>query len=294
MRPPLLGFIGVGRVGSALARALSAAGYPVGPVWSRTPERAAQLVNLLPRASQADTPAAVAKGAALVIVAVPDRSIAAVVESARWCAGTAVVHTAGGTPIAALASAYAHGAETGGWHPLKSFAGDPDDADLRGISFAVEAEGALHDTLLGMIEALGGHPFDLPPGERVRYHASAALASNGLVALLAEAAELWGAFGVGRAAALAALLPLVRGTVQNLQTLGLPGALTGPLERGDCETVAAHLAVVDATPAGGLYRSVQRHALRLAEEKGGIDRDEANALQALLRDEADGATVTGK
>jgi predicted short-subunit dehydrogenase-like oxidoreductase (DUF2520 family) len=277
-------------VGSALARALSAAGYAVGPVWSRTPERAAWLANYLPDASVVETPSGVAKGAALVIAAVPDRAIAETVGLARWCAGTAVVHTSGGTPVAALAPAYGQGAATGGWHPLKSFAGGPDDADLRGIAFAVEAEDELRDTLHEMTAALGGTAFDLPAGARARYHASAALASNGLVALLAEAAGLWRSFGVDRAAALTALLPLVWGTVQNLESLGLPVALTGPVERGDRETVAAHLAALGSVPAAEqAYRTLSARAVKLAEEKGGISGEEGNALRALLGVEGCGA-----
>jgi predicted short-subunit dehydrogenase-like oxidoreductase (DUF2520 family) len=95
---------------------------------------------------------------------------------------------------------------------------------------------------------------------------------------------------VDRAAALAALLPLVRGTVQNLDALGIPAALTGPVERGDRETVAAHLAALASAPdANETYRTLSRRAVALAEEKGGISKDEGEALRALLRDEVCGA-----
>ena len=284
MQRPVIGLIGAGRVGSALTAALSRGGCQIGPIWSRSEQRAARAAAGLPGAGVAGSPAAVAKGAALVIVAVPDRAITATVAQVRWCAGTAVVHTSGGTPVAALDSAYQQGAEIGGWHPLKSFAGRDADADLRGITFAIEADPPLRETLHALTEAVGGAPLELRADDRALYHASAVLASNALVALLARAASLWTPLGRSRGEALRALLPLVQGTVQNLESLGLPAALTGPVERGDVTTVAGHLAALaTAAPAvADVYALLSRGMLALAEEKGGIEKQNATALTALL------------
>jgi predicted short-subunit dehydrogenase-like oxidoreductase (DUF2520 family) len=294
MSEPLIGVVGAGRAGSALATALAAAGYHVGPVSGRDGERAARLAAGLPDAVAVATAQDVADRADLTIVATPDRAIADIAAAVRWRAGMAVVHTSGGTPVAVLLPAQRDGAAIGGWHPLKSFAGAASDADLRGVTFAVEAEGGLRAHLHAMTAAVGGRALDLRAADRARYHASAALASNALVALLADAASLWTAFGWSRAEALAALLPLVRGTVENLATLGLPQALTGPVERGDVATVRAHLTALaaDAPAVTDTYRLLSRRALALAMEKGGIGEEETRALTALLTGCLTGVTMT--
>lgn len=278
-----IGVIGVGRAGGATARALAAAGFRVGPLWSRNPDHAASIAATIPDAWTADSPRAVAGAAALVLIAVPDRAIAEVVDGIVWPPETAVAHLSGGSPLSVLDGAARAGCLVGGWHPLKSFAGVPTDADLNGVTVAVEAPEPLRTTLHELARAVGARPFDLPPEARIRYHASAALASNALVALLAQAAALWQTWGATRAEGLAALLPLVRGTVANLGSAGLPAALTGPVERGDVSTVCRHLGALDTAPAtAGIYKVLSAAALALAEEKGGISRENATALRALL------------
>jgi len=291
-----IGIIGTGRTGSALALALCRAGYDVGPLWSRRPARAQAVAARMPGAFPVPCMQAVVDGADLVILAVPDRAIAEVAGSLRWQPGKAVVHTSGGTAVAALLSAARDGAVTGGWHPLKSFAGAQDDSDLAGITFAIESgDAALRRALHELTHALGGLPLTLDAEDRVLYHAAAALASNGVVALLAEATALWSALGVGREAALRALLPLVQGTVANLAAVGLPGALTGPVERGDMVTVAAHLdAIHDRAPETvAVYRALNRRALALAVEKGGRNEEQLTALSALLTDRRSCTIVEG-
>lgn len=281
MSQQVIGIVGTGRVGGAIAVALSRAGVRVGPLWSRACARAQVVASRVDGAWAVSAAMDVAAASDLTIIAVPDREIAPTCATIRWRRGAIVVHTSGGTSLTALLSASEAGAHTGGWHPLKSFAGTPRDADLAGVTFAIEAESPVRETLLSLTDAVGAVPIFLQPGHRARYHAAAALASNGLVALVAEAAGMWGAFGVDRAEALTALLPLVEGTVANLRAVGLPGALTGPVERGDVETVHAHLAAMDMRDSAA-YRALGRTAVRLAGEKGGLTDEQRRALDALL------------
>ena len=293
MSDVVIGVIGTGRVGSALARALAAAAYRVGPLWSRRPERATACATAVPGAWAAASPQAVADDAQLVIVATPDRVIGDVAVAVHWRPATAVVHTSGGTPVAALSPAATAGCATGGWHPLKSFAGGTGDTDFHHITFAIEAEADLRARLYALTAALGGSALDLRSQDRPLYHASAALASNALVALLAQAAALWARFGRSREDGLTALLPLVRGTVENLSALGLPHALTGPVERGDVPTVAQHLAALAQAGDGALasYRALSEAALDLAAEKGRTTEQELTALRALLADRSNGVAL---
>lgn len=292
MSQQVIGIIGTGRVGGAIAVALSRAGVRVGPLWSRACAHAHEVASRVVGAWAVPAAADVAAASDLTIIAVPDRAIAPVCESIPWRRGAMVVHTSGSMSRDALASAAAAGAQVGGWHPLKSFAGTPRDADLAGSTFAIEAESSVRGALLSLTDAVGGVPIFLEPGDRARYHAAAALASNGLVALLADAAEMWGEFGIDRAHALAALLPLVEGTVANLRAVGLPDALTGPVERGDVETVRAHMAAMDVRESAA-YRALGRTAVRLADERGRLTDEQRRALDALLAEPVVGVVECG-
>jgi predicted short-subunit dehydrogenase-like oxidoreductase (DUF2520 family) len=137
-----------------------------------------------------------------------------------------------------------------------------------------------------MAVALGGRPLALH-GDRAVYHLSAAIASNYLVTLLDLAAGLWGELGLSKEEGLRALLPLVRGTVENLDRVGLPAALTGPIARGDVGTIERHLAVLDrvAPEARTMYKELARRTIPIALAKGRIDAAAARRLATSLGDE---------
>jgi predicted short-subunit dehydrogenase-like oxidoreductase (DUF2520 family) len=118
--------------------------------------------------------------------------------------------------------------------------------------------------------SLGMRPFRVADDQRVAYHAAATIASNHLVALLGQASRIAAESGVPPEA----LLPLVRATLDNVDTLGPEAALTGPVARGDADTVSRHL---DTLPAADqrAYRALAAEALRLT------GRDDV-ALELLL------------
>jgi predicted short-subunit dehydrogenase-like oxidoreductase (DUF2520 family) len=126
----------------------------------------------------------------------------------------------------------------------------------------------------------------IQPGGKVRYHAAAAIISNYTTVLARAASGLLASIGSDDDGALEALLPLLRGTVDNLGTVGLPGALTGPIARGDAATVTAHLADLRAhLPAlVEAYVALGRLAVGLALEKGPIDDAAAARLREVLGD----------
>jgi hypothetical protein len=122
------------------------------------------------------------------------------------------------------------------------------------------------------------------------------LASNYLVTLLGAATDLWAGWGVGREDALRALLPLARATIENLEAVGLPAALTGPIARGDVGAVRIHeewLHAHTATGEGGekgddlrdAYSALGRLTLPLAREKGALDTAAIEAMRRALKDD---------
>jgi predicted short-subunit dehydrogenase-like oxidoreductase (DUF2520 family) len=167
----------------------------------------------------------------LVLLCVPDRAIAEV--AAQLPRGPWVAHVSGATPLAALDP---HERRFG-MHPLQSFATTGRPEQLDGAWAAVTAEsGEARAVGLWLAETLGLRPFELEDGRRSAYHAGAAFASNYLVTLRTAAGSLLEAAG----APPEALDPLIRGVVEN----GFE--LTGPIARGDWETVERHLAVIRA------------------------------------------------
>jgi predicted short-subunit dehydrogenase-like oxidoreductase (DUF2520 family) len=286
---PRIGFIGAGRTGTALAVALAEAGYEVVAVASRSPASAQALARRLSGARAVESAQEVVNAADLVFLTVPDDQIRDVSAKLRWRAGVAAVHTSGVETREALSVAASQGAETASLHPLQTLADLEHGAEkLRGSVVAVEADGALRERLLALVEALGATPVELRAEDKALYHASAVLVSNYVVTLAKLATDLWLRFGWERPAALQALLPLLRGTVANLETVGLPAALTGPVTRGDVATVRRHIeALSEAAPdLLATYRALGLQTIAVALAKGGLNAAPAEQLRRLLADES--------
>ena len=281
-----MALLGAGGAGSALGVGLAAAGIAVTAVWSRRFERAQQLAARLPGAHAVGDPQQACDRGALVVLAVPDSAIAPLCAQLRWRPGQAVIHLAGAYGRELLAPAARAGAETGAFHPLQTFAGAADPAAWQGVGIAIDADPPLADELVWLARQLGAEPFLLDPAQRPLYHAAAAIAANGFVALVGTAAELLGrAAGLERARAVRHLLPLVRGVLRNLEQLGLPQALTGPVARADRATLERHVAALaQAAPEWQtLYRELCRAMLPLARERAAGDSERLAALEALAQ-----------
>ncbi len=282
---PTIGFIGAGTVGTALAVRLSGRGYSVVAASSRTFASAKRLAGEV-NGCQAYTEAqAVADRAELVFVTTPDDAIAHVAAETRWRSGQSVVHCSGADSLDILEPARAAGAEVGGFHPLQTFASLAQALEnIPRSTFALESEEPLLTVLKEMAKALEGHWVELKAGDKVLYHAAAVFACNYLVTLVKLATDLWQVFRVPTAEAAQALTPLLRGTLNNIETVGLPGCLTGPIARGDLGTISKHLAALkEAAPTLlPAYRELGLQTIPIALAKGRLGPTRAEELRALL------------
>lgn len=281
-----IGFIGCGRMGSALAIALHAAGYNVTSVSSLHYESAAALAKRIPGCRAYAGPRELAKAVDTVFITTPDDAITPVCESITWQSGQSVVHCSGADAMAALSSAGQNGAETGVLHPLQTFNGsETGENPFAGVTFAVEAGGDLYGVLADMAKRLGGRTVNIPAHLKALYHISAVMASNYLVVLAGMSAALWQNWGICRDDALQALLPLIKKTVSNLETAGINASLTGPVARGDAGTLQKHLAALDQYAAGiePLYRQLGLQAVTMGLAKGSIDATDAEKLRGVLK-----------
>jgi predicted short-subunit dehydrogenase-like oxidoreductase (DUF2520 family) len=282
---PRLAFVGAGRVGRALARGFSRAGYPVVAVASRSRASADQLAAAIPGCRAERAAQAAVEAADLVFLTVPDDAIGTVAGALAWRPGVGVVHASGAAEVGVLAPAAERGAWTGGFHPLQAFT-DPEVAlaGLSGCVVAIEADGPLAARLVALAQALGARPITLPAGARALYHGAGSFAAAFIVALLHEAVRIWRGFGMSEADALAALVPLARGTLDAVARNGAVQGLTGPIARGDVGTVARHVAAFDALDArtAAFYREMAERVIPIALELGGLSPERAQELRELL------------
>jgi predicted short-subunit dehydrogenase-like oxidoreductase (DUF2520 family) len=279
-----LGFIGAGRVGTGLALSFARAGCRVVAVASRSAASAKRLSRRL--GTRPATPQEVADRADIVFLTVPDDAIEAVSSAIRWRAGTACVHTSGAAELDVLGKIVADGALAGGFHPLRMF-GEPGKAfDLRGCAVAIAGPDALAKKLERLARAIGARPLRLPEGGRVLYHIAANFSGAFAIALVAEAVELWKKLGIGERDALRALLPLLRGSVDNVEKLGIAGALGSVVARGDVGTIRKHLEVLarEAPESLPLYRLLSLRTVPVAIEKGTLRREITEEIVKLLSD----------
>jgi predicted short-subunit dehydrogenase-like oxidoreductase (DUF2520 family) len=277
----VLGFIGAGPVGRTLATACGRAGRTVLIAHARPGSHDDGDAPF----SWADSPGAVAARADITFLTVPDDCIAGVCRGIPWRSGTAVVHCSGATELEALDAAAADGAVVGGFHPLQMFANPAVALEgLAGCAVGIEAKPPLADDLAELGRLIGLRPFTLPPGVRARYHASATYVGPFVIALLREATAIWQSFGAEEGEAIAALTPLLHGTIAAVGDRGLAGGMGGCVARGDVGTVRAHLAALDALgpDTGALYRSLARRTVPLAVERGTLGDAQAAQIAAIL------------
>jgi predicted short-subunit dehydrogenase-like oxidoreductase (DUF2520 family) len=258
-------------VGAALALLLDAAGEPVAAIASRSPQRAQAAAALLGGRALAVPFADLPRHAGRLLIAVPDDAIAAVAaELARNGARGIALHTSGALGPEALSPLAERGVACGTLHPLQTITGtaDPETA-LSGVAFSVWGEGPAVEWAESIATLCRGTILRIPPEARALYHAAAVMASNYVIALVDAAACLMERAGVEREQALRAVAPLVRTSAENAVTRGPVDALTGPIERGDAATVAAHLAALEGCPETirAMYSAAGLHTITIARRK---------------------------
>ncbi len=281
-----LGFIGAGIVGTALAVRLSSKGYQVVAVSSRSQTSAQNLAQTISGCRAFAKNQDVTDTAELVFITTPDDTIATVASQLKWHAGQSVVHCSGADSTEILQPARKLGVHVGAFHPLQSFANAKQAIEnIPGSTFVVEAETPLLATLKDMATALGGHWIELKASDKVIYHAAAVIACNYLVTLVKLATDLWQTFSIPPHQATQALLPLIRGTIHNIDTVGIPQCLTGPIARGDTGTIKKHLDALQKKAPSLLstYRELGLQTIPIALAKGRINKQQAQELQAILR-----------
>jgi predicted short-subunit dehydrogenase-like oxidoreductase (DUF2520 family) len=285
-----IGVISAGRVGSVLGAALRRAGHEVVAVCAVSEASQRRAEELLPGAAVMP-PDEVARQADLVLLAVPDDELAGLVrglvntESLR--AGQMLVHTSGAHGSAVLAPAAEMGVLTVAMHPAMTFTGRAEDVErLSSACMAVTADVDEAGWHVGEALALelGMEPVQVPEESRRLYHAALTHGANHLITLVNECAGLLREAGVDLPDRVMA--PLLSASLDNALRFG-DRAITGPVMRGDTDTVRAHLrALAEADPAAvDGYRELARRTADRATRIGLLRADRAKEVETALDEE---------
>ena len=280
-----VGVVGAGRVGTALAVALRRAGHRIAAASAVSQASRERVERFLP-GTVVLQPGEVVAAADLVLLTVPDDALGGLVRGLAATgvplAGRMLAHVSGRHGLAVLQPAADLGALPLALHPVMTFTGRPDDADkLAGISFGVTAPDVLRPAAEVLVMEMGGEPVFIAEADRDLYHAALAGAANHLVTQVVQATDLLARAGVKHPARM--LGPLLSAALDNALRLG-DAALTGPVARGDADTVAGHLdalraAAPEALPA---YLALARLTATRAMASGMLSTPDAQRLLDVL------------
>ncbi len=287
-----VGVIGAGRVGAVLGAALADAGHDVVAAAGLSADSAERAARLLPGVPLVPADQVVA-ASDLVVLAVPDDTlpglVAGLAGTGAWRAGQIAFHTSGAHGLAVLAPAERAGVLPLALHPAMTFSGAVEDADrLPGAPFGVTSRPEHRPVAETLVLEMGGEPFFVAEEDRRLYHAALVTGANHLVTLVAEAADLLRAAGVGSPERV--LAPLLTAALDNGLRRGDRG-LTGPVSRGDVGTVGEHLdTLAERAPASvDAYVAMARRTTERALAAGRLKRHEGAPLLDLLSASADAA-----
>jgi len=278
-RKPTISIIGTGRLGGALAIALTRRGYPLAYLVARNRRNAKKVASLL------DVPSTVLaakelgrlKDLELIVISTPDDQLSEVVARLSQVEvdpslKPVTLHTSGALSSAVLSPLIQKGWSVGSIHPLIAVTEPQSGADLlRGGFWCVEGQKRAVSLARMIVRDLEGKSFSLEAKYKPLYHAAAVMSSGQVVALFRVALQMLEKCGLSYKQSKQILLPLIESAVSNLTTKGEALALTGSFARGDLQTIRLHLDSLskkEFADTAELYRLLGLQSVLLAEENG--------------------------
>lgn len=282
-----IGIIGVGVVGGAIAALLNDRGYLIHGLSSRDITKVTSLAAQL-NCKVIKEPTDLVKDCDVVFITTPDSIIGdicikaernKVIKSKQY-----IIHMSGALTSEVLHSAKESGAYVLSMHPLQSFASlEEAIKNIPNSYFALEGDKEAIILAEEIVKGLEGIAIEINKESKPIYHAAACVASNYLVALANLSIEFLAKANFTEDQAQKALLPLIKGTINNIEKLGTIKALTGPIARGDYKTVENHLKALGLDPEKNmLYRQLGAYTTKIALKKGTITTDTQSDIEKLL------------
>jgi predicted short-subunit dehydrogenase-like oxidoreductase (DUF2520 family) len=283
-----IAIIGLGKVGTAIGHLLKKSGHEIIAISDKS---AAALKKALPYTGGKtfrDPKKAVVK-ADVILITTPDDAIFNAcneISDSQLVKDKFVFHMSGAGGLDLLDSAKSAGAVIAGIHPLQSFSSvDNAIINIPGSVFGITADKKAGKQAKIIVRDLGGIPVLVSPDQKPLYHAAACFASNYLVSLLNVVESIYRSVGIKEANARRAYLPLIYGTLKNIEASDPVLALTGPIARGDISTIQKHISAIDEQipKYSLLYSVLGLIATDIAQKKGTLSSKKAKKITDLLK-----------
>jgi predicted short-subunit dehydrogenase-like oxidoreductase (DUF2520 family) len=280
--------VGAGMVGTAIGYLLKKAGYEIVAIADKS---AAAL-----RRAQSYTggkayrkPQEILHEADCILITTPDDIILSVCKDialSPLIKGKYIFHMSGAGGLDLLEPAKKAGAAVASIHPLQSFSSiDNAIQNIPSSYFGITADAKAKTRAETIVLALGGKPIYISSKQKSLYHAAACVASNYLVSLLNVVESIYQSIGISEKDAKKAYLPLIYGSLKNIELSGSIQALTGPIVRGDSGTIQKHVDAINANlpQYASLYSSLGLVTVNLARKKGTLNLRQAKKISDILK-----------
>jgi predicted short-subunit dehydrogenase-like oxidoreductase (DUF2520 family) len=289
-KQPLNNFaiIGAGMVGTAIGFLLTKAGHKVIAIADKSP---AALKRALPYTGGKAfrKPLEAVRKSDCILITTPDDVISSACKEISLCAslkGKFIFHMSGAGGLDLLEPAKKAGAAVASIHPLQSFSSiDQAIKNIPGSYFAITADKKDQTTAKNIVRDLGGIPFFISSDQKPLYHAAACIASNYLVSLMNTVESIYQAIGMNEKDARKAYLPLVYGSLKNIENSGSISSLTGPIARGDFGTIKKHMTAINKNlpQYSSMYSSLGLRTVEVAQQKGTLNARQAKIMNTILK-----------
>lgn len=283
---PSVTIIGTGALGSTLQRFFKEKGYLVRSTWNS--RRGSVYLDQSGKYKKVEEsiPENETEVGDLIFITTPDDLIR---KTAQTLSGKPVswndkivVHCSGNLTSEELNILSENGAKNVSMHPLQTFKKGDGSERFKNITISVEGDEEAKEFLKPIIREMEARPLKLDKRQKRNLHIAAVMASNYLVALMFSVENLLK--DVDLQDGFKSLEPLVRQTVTNIFEKGSAGALTGPIARGDAESVQKHLEELKGREQEELYKILGLEAVKIADKSGNVSHDKIIALRELLQD----------
>lgn len=286
---PDLAIIGPGKVGTSIALLAKRNGYHIAAIGGRDHEKCQEAASVIGGDVKACTPAEATALAMFVLITVSDDAIESLVadlaRNKAFAKHQVVTHVSGALGSEVLTPAKQLGAKIGSAHPLQMFPSvQAALAAMPGSHWYLEGDYDALKALEKLVERIGGLPHVIEGGNKTLYHCASVVASNYLTTLMDLALNIAERAGLERESAWESLSPLVHATIANVSKSGTANALTGPIARGDVETVRRHLEALkkEDPEISKIYQMLGERTIQLALQKGTINHHDASVLRQML------------
>lgn len=283
--------IGTGALGTVLTKALHEKGIHIYSLFNRSAESLESLAKIVQPKIVETTPTNYNQLGNLIFLATSDQSISIqanrLAKLSNSYSNKIITHFSGSRPASDLSVLQKKGAAIAAFHPNQTFTGKSKPTDFNGIYFDIEGDEKAKLILRELATMLNASCFEISPQAKPYLHAAGVIASNYLIALLDAAITTAEMGGMRHSDAKKALLPLVQTTLNNAnEAENLNDVLSGPIARGDADTVDRHIELLKSHPElEQLYKLLGRQTLKVAQNSGNNDDGVSETLEKLLSDE---------